>query len=148
MLITVDTSQPLSDLDRQVLQAVLADTWPPTKEAPATWTATGNWAAEEPAEEAPPAKKAPARRNRKVKAAPDPEPSPESAPSAPSAESADEPDEDAGPTKEDALAAATKLLGEGRMADVKSVLSNFGVKKVSDLKPSQYGDFIDSLEAL
>ena len=148
MLITVDTSQPLSDLDRQVLQAVLADTWPPTKEAPATWTASGGWAAEKPAEEPAekPAKKAPARRTRK--AAPDPEPSPESVPSAPSAESADEPDEDAGPTKEDALAAATKLLGEGRMADVKGVLSNFGVKKVSDLKPSQYGDFIDSLEAL
>src|SRR5690606_40460344 len=32
MLITVDTSQPLSDLDRQVLQAVLADTWPPRSE--------------------------------------------------------------------------------------------------------------------
>jgi len=140
MLITVDTSQPLSDLDRQVLQAVLADTWPPTKEAPAKAAPE----AEEPAEK--PAKKAPARRTRKT--APDPEPSPESAPSAPSAESADEPDEDAGPTKEDALAAATKLLGEGRMADVKGVLSNFGVKKVSDLKPSQYGDFIDSLEAL
>src|SRR5690606_1420275 len=115
-------------------------TWPPTKEAPAKAAPE----AEEPAEK--PAKKAPARRTRKT--APDPEPSPESAPSAPSAESADEPDEDAGPTKEDALAAATKPLGEGRMAAAKGGRSNCGVETGTARQPSQAGDFIDSLEAL
>lgn len=56
---------------------------------------------------------------------------------------ADEPD---GPTMEQAVERATELVGEGRAADVKGALANFGVKRVSELEESQIAEFLESLD--
>lgn len=66
----------------------------------------------------------------KAKAAPEPEPEEEST----------------GPTLQDAVDRATELVSDGRAADVKGALANFGVKRVSELEESQVAEFIEALE--
>lgn len=61
---------------------------------------------------------------------------------------APEPEEEAtsdGPSLDDAVARATELVAEGRAADVKGALANFGVKRVSELEESQVAEFLEAL---
>ena len=74
---------------------------------------------------------APAKSTRKAKAAPAPEPEPEEEPE--------------GNTLEDAVTRATELVAEGRAAEVKGALANFGVKRVSELEESQVEEFLAAL---
>ena len=136
--ITLALELPLSDHDRAVLSALatagLGDLPPaPVKKAPA---------------EAP-VKKAP------VKKAPAPEP----APAEPETEATEAPAEATeapaeapakgtdGPTVDDAVARAAALLSEGRADAVKAALASLDINRVSQLKPSQVGAFLEALDA-
>lgn len=125
MLITIDTSQPLSDLDRQVLEAYLSDTWPPSQPtAPA----------EEPVKEEP---KKPAPRKRAAKPAPEKEPEPEP-----------EPEDEAsdGPTLDDAVKAVRDAVSAGKKDDVKAALAEVGVKRASEMETTeQIAKFLEAL---
>lgn len=152
MIITVNTEHPISAVDQAVLRALLSDPWPAAPAAP-----------EEKAEEksdydkavdarvkaqAEPAK-APAKRTRKApaKVVEEPTPEPEAAPSAPTAPAAESADEEAtdGPSLEDAISLATKLVSEGKRPKVKEALASIGVGRVSQLKPEQVQAFIDAV---
>ena len=141
--ITLTLELPLSDHDRAVLSALatagLGELPPaPAKKAPAPEPAP----AEAPAKKAP-AKKAPA------KEAPEPEteaPAPAEAP-APEPET-EAPDRGTdGPTVDDAVARAASLLSEGRADAVKAALESLDINRVSQLKPSQVGAFLEALDA-
>ena len=141
--ITLTLELPLSDHDRAVLSALatagLGELPPaPAKKAPAPEPAP----AEAPAKKAP-AKKAPA------KEAPEPEteaPAPAEAP-APEPET-EAPDKGTdGPTVDDAVARAASLLSEGRADAVKAALESLDINRVSQLKPSQVGAFLEALDA-
>lgn len=136
--ITLTLELPLSDHDRAVLSALatagLGELPPaPAKKAPAP----------EPAPAEAPAKKAPAKK------APDPEteaPAPAEAP-APEPET-EAPDKGTdGPTVDDAVARAASLLSEGRADAVKAALASLDINRVSQLKPSQVGAFLEALDA-
>ena len=148
--ITLALELPLSDHDRAVLSALatagLGDLPPaPVKKAPA----------EAPVKKAP-VKKAP------VKKAPAPEP----APAEPETEATEAPAEATeapaeateapaeapakgtdGPTVDDAVARAAALLSEGRADAVKAALASLDINRVSQLKPSQVGAFLEALDA-
>jgi hypothetical protein len=47
---------------------------------------------------------------------------------------------------QDAIDKATELVGEGRAAEVKGALANFGVKRVGELDESQVAEFLEALE--
>ena len=136
--ITLTLELPLSDHDRAVLSALatagLGELLPaPAKKAPAP----------EPAPAEAPAKKAPAKK------APVPEP----APAEPETEAPAEPETEApakgtdGPTVDDAVARAASLLSEGRADSVKAALASLDINRVSQLKPSQVGAFLEALDA-
>ena len=136
--ITLTLELPLSDHDRAVLSALatagLGELPPaPAKKAPAP----------EPAPAEAPAKKAPAKK------APEPEteaPAPAEAP-APEPET-EAPDKGTdGPTVDDAVARAASLLSEGRADAVKAALESLDINRVSQLKPSQVGAFLEALDA-
>lgn len=136
--ITLTLELPLSDHDRAVLSALatagLGELPPaPAKKAPAP----------EPAPAEAPAKKAPAKK------APEPEteaPAPAEAP-APEPET-EAPDKGTdGPTVDDAVARAASLLSEGRADAVKAALASLDINRVSQLKPSQVGAFLEALDA-
>jgi hypothetical protein len=101
-------------------------TFDPTDEADVEYV-TSLLAGAEPEEAAPAAKP-----KGKAKAAPVEEPEEEEA-----AE---------GPTMQDAIDKATELVGEGRAAEVKGALANFGVKRVGELDESQVAEFLEALE--
>lgn len=127
MQIIINTEQPLSDEDRQVL-AVLAGT---------TVALAGEVGVAAPAKAAPAAKKAAA-----PKAAAKPAPAPEPEP-------ADDDDDLVGdaPTMADAVARATALVGAGEASRVKTALADLGVKKVSELKTDDdIAAFVTALE--
>lgn len=136
--ITLTLELPLSDHDRAVLSALatagLGELPPaPAKKAPAP----------EPAPAEAPAKKAPAKK------APEPEteaPAPAEAP-APEPET-EAPDKGTGgPTVDDAVARAASLLSAGRADAVKAALASLDINRVSQLKPSQVGAFLEALDA-
>lgn len=79
---------------------------------------------------APPAPK----KATKAKAAAAAEPEPE-----------EEPAEDGAATLEQAVERAQELVAEGRSAEVKGALTNFGVKRVSELEAGQFQEFLDLL---
>ena len=149
--ITLTIELPLSDRDRAVLSALatagLGDLSPaPVKKAP------------EPAPAEAPAKKAPAKKAPAKKApAPEtaPEPAPETAPEAPAETEAPAPEPETeapakgtdGPTVDDAVARAAALLSEGRADAVKAALASLDINRVSQLKPSQVGAFLEALDA-
>ena len=86
---------------------------------------------------------APKPRRRRSRAAAKPEPEPE-----PEVEAEDDEDDDllgGGPTMEDAVALATKLIDDDRAADVKAALASIGVKKVGELKGAGIAAFIEEL---
>ena len=142
--ITLTLELPLSDHDRAVLSALATAglgelPTAPAKKAPAP----------EPAPAEAPAKKAPAKK------APEPEteaPAPAEAP-APEPEPEPEPETEApdkgtdGPTVDDAVARAASLLSEGRADAVKAALASLDINRVSQLKPSQVGAFLEALDA-
>ena len=141
--ITLTLELPLSDHDRAVLSALatagLGELPPaPAKKAPAP----------EPAPAEAPAKKAPAKKAPAKKA-----PEPETEAPAPAEAPAPEPETEApdrgtdGPTVDDAVARAASLLSEGRADAVKAALASLDINRVSQLKPSQVGAFLEALDA-
>ena len=136
--ITLTLELPLSDHDRAVLSALatagLGELPPaPAKKAPDP----------EPAPAEAPAKKAPAKKA----------PEPETEAPAPAEAPAPEPETEApdrgtdGPTVDDAVARAASLLSEGRADAVKAALESLDINRVSQLKPSQVGAFLEALDA-
>jgi DNA-binding protein YbaB len=115
MQITIDTEN-LTSTDREILTLVLGEAIAAATTKPAP---------------AAPAKKAVA-----AKPAPEPEPEPE------------EEDLFGGedvPTMEDAVAAATKLVSEGKAADVKKALASVGAKRVSEVTEANLAKFVKAL---
>ncbi len=107
MIITIDTSLPLSETEKSALRMILIGGDPVTPaaaEAAPTWVPTP---------------------------APTPAPAPE-----PEADDA---------TMEDAVQLATKLVSEGKAAQVKEALRGVGAKRVSELKGDAIATFIASL---
>jgi hypothetical protein len=126
MQITINTAEPLSDVDVAVLRTLLGENAETPVSAPVA------------AKAAPAAKKAAPKAE---KAAPEPEPEDEP--------EADEPEEDLvgddGPTMEDAVALATKLVSSGQAAKVKAALGEVGAKKVSEIKAGDIATFVNAL---
>jgi hypothetical protein len=60
--------------------------------------------------------------------------------------SAAKPAESEGPTLEDAIARATKMVSEGQTAAVKAALSSVGAKRVSELEADKVPAFLDALD--
>ena len=118
MQITIDTSAPLSDLDKDFLKVLLGE----VNTAPTTTIVT------EPAKA--PRPKAPA------KPAPEPEPEPEE----------DLIGGDPEPTVEDAIAAATAAVNTGQRAVVMAALKSIGVDRVSNIPQSKVAAFLAGLE--
>lgn len=116
MHISIDTNEALSATDREILSLLMGGAPAPAVKA------------------APPAAKA------KAKAA-EPEPEPE----APAEEEEDLLGGGDEVTMEDAVAAATKLVSEGRAAEVKEALGKVGAKRVSEIKPGDLAAFVKSL---
>ena len=138
--ITLTLELPLSDHDRAVLSALatagLGELPPaPAKKAPAKKAPAKKAPAPEPAPAEAPKTEAPAE-------APATEPAPEA--EAP----AEAPDKGTdGPTVDDAVARAASLLSEGRADTVKAALASLDINRVSQLKPSQVGAFLEALDA-
>lgn len=100
-------------------------------------------AAATPAKAAPAAEK-PAAKATKAKPEPKAEPEPETGDDEPDATpSADE--EGDGPTMQDAVELATKLVSNGEAKRVKEALADAGAKRVSELKADKVADFIAAL---
>lgn len=119
MQITIDTNN-LSELDIAMLAFLAGNT-------------------EEAEDEVEPEAPAPAKAaTKKAAAKPKPEPAPE-------------PEEDLvggdGPTMQDAVAAATKLVSEGGAATVKTALAAVGAKRVSEMAEADIPAFMEALEA-
>lgn len=90
---------------------------------------------------APAAKPAPAKAAPAKAAKPAPAPVPE-------AEPEEEPEEDllgGGVTREDAVAAASKLVSENRAPEVKAALEKVGAKRVSEVPEAKLADFVKLL---
>ena len=82
-----------------------------------------------------------------VKKAPEPAPA-EPETEAPAEAPAEAPDKGTdGPTVDDAVARAASLLSEGRADAVKAALASLDINRVSQLKPSQVGAFLEALDA-
>lgn len=69
---------------------------------------------------------------------------------APKAEATPEPEAEEetstdGPTKEDAVALATKLVSNGEAAKVKAALGEVGAKKVSEIPEEKVAEFVAAL---
>lgn len=113
----------LSDLDRAVL-ALVANQGETVKSVVAL-----------EAEAPKPAPKPTAKPKPAPKPAPEPEP--------------DEDGDDEGAAEyslDDAVQVATKLVSKGKSSDVKAALTKLGVRRVSELKGGQIGEFIGSFE--
>lgn len=140
MIITIDTAQPLSQLDSQVLRVLGALSTAPASEA--AETAATPEAAPTPAK--PVSKKAvPAKKVAVKKPAPAPEPEPEE-------EEVDifgdaDDDTESEYTQEDCVARAGELVADGKALLVKKTLQGLGVAKISGLGADQYGEFIAAL---
>lgn len=148
--ITLTLELPLSDHDRAVLSALA--TAGLGELPPAPFKAGGYTPKPESVEEVgktKPAPKAKAKAKPAPKAKPEPveakpEPAPEPAPEAPT----EAPDKGTdGPTVDDAVARAASLLSEGRADAVKAALASLDINRVSQLKPSQVGAFLEALDA-
>jgi hypothetical protein len=125
MQITIPDTNELSELDRNVLAALLGVVSPVS--APVSQPKS------EPKAESKP---------KAEKAAPKAEKKPE-----PEADEDDNSDEgDDGPTMKDAVALATKLVSDGEASRVKAALSDLGAKRVSELKSADdIAAFINAL---
>ena len=133
---------------KSLVEAAQVQTLPAATPEPIVRTADKVLAAKAEAEAAkaaqePEAEEAPKPRRRRSRAAAKPEPEPE-----PEVEAEDDEDDDllgAGPTMEDAVALATKLIDDDRAADVKAALASVGVKKVGELRGDDIAAFIEEL---
>lgn len=127
-----NTAEPLTEQDRALLKALLGEE-------------TGSTPVSAPAAAAP-AKAAKKAAPKAEKAAPAPEPEPEDEPEADAEPEADEDlVGDDGPTMEDAVALATKLVSSGQAAKVKAALGEVGAKKVSEIKAGDIATFVNAL---
>jgi hypothetical protein len=117
MQITIPDTNELSELDRNVLAALLGNDVSPAS-APASQPKS-----EPKAESKPKAEKAAPKATKKPELEPEPEPG---------EEDGDSPDD--GLTMKDAVALATKLVSNGEASRVKAALSDLGAKRVSELK--------------
>lgn len=118
-------TEELTPLDRKVL-ALLAGVGDPAPEKAA---------APAPEKAASPAKKA--SPPKATAPAPAPVEEPESA--------AEEPAAGDAPTLDDAIAIATKMVSDGKSAQVKAALADVGAKRVSDIDADQIGAFLAAL---
>ena len=132
---------------KSLVEAAQVQTLPATTPEPIVRTADKVLAAKAEAEAAkaaqepePEAEEAPKPRRRRSRAAAKPEPEPE-----PEVEAEDDDLLGGGPTMEDAVALATKLIDDDRAADVKAALASVGVKKVGELKGAGIAAFIEEL---
>lgn len=125
MIITIDTTQPLSPEDRELIAAVIG-------------FATVEVAGPAPAAKATPAKKAAAPAK---KAAAKPAPASES-----DEDEEEEPEEDSAPTTKDALERATAVMDEHGAEPVRTALAAVKVQKVGQLKPTQVAKFLEALD--
>lgn len=117
MQITIPDTNELSELDRNVLAALLGNDVSPAS-APASQPKN-----DPKAESKPKAEKAAPKETKK----PEPEPDED--------DNSDEGDD--GPTMKDAVALATKLVSDGEASRVKAALSDLGAKRVSELKSAE-----------
>lgn len=117
MIINIDTTQELSELDLRVLRAL-----------------AGEEAVSKPKTAAAPTPKA--------KAAPAPE---KAAPKAEEPEEEEAAADEDAVTLDDAVAIATKLVSSGEAAKVKAALSELGAKRVSELSGDKIAKFVTAL---
>ena len=120
MILTIDTTQPMSDADQRVLSALLG-------------TALLADATAEPEPEPEPEEKKPRKRAAKKESEPEPEPEPEP----------EEPDIG----MDLAVSRATTLLAEGKSDTVKEALAVAGAKRVSELTEESVPKFLEALDA-
>ena len=138
MYLSIEDTNDLTALDLAVLRTILGD------------GAKGGTSRPEPTPE--PAKVEPAKPKAKAKAKPaaketqaaagdfaDEAPTP-AAPEAPAPA-----EEDEGPSREDAVALATKMISSGKAPAVKEALSGLGVARVGELSDEQVAEFIKAL---
>ena len=141
--ITLTLELPLSDHDRAVLSALatagLGDLPPaPVRAGGHTPKPESVEDVAAPKTEAKPAPKAKAK----------PAPAKDEAPATDEAPAKPEPVEDApGTSVDDAVARAAALLSEGKAEQVKAALASLDINRVSQLKPSQVGAFLEALDA-
>lgn len=141
MYLSIEDTNDLTALDLAVLRTILDD------------GAKGGIPRPEPAKAEPtpePAKAEPAKPKAKAKPAAketqaaaedfaDEAPTP-AAPEAPAPA-----EEDEGPSREDAVALATKMISNGKAPAVKEALSGLGVARVGELSDEQVAEFIKAL---
>lgn len=120
MHISIDTSEPLTETDKQILSVLSGGT---------------NAKAATPAPAAKKTAAAPAKTETKVA---DPEPEAEEDPST---------DEPAGHTKADLKALATKVVAAGDAKKVKAALESVGAGKISDVTDDQVDTVYAALSA-
>lgn len=134
MQIVINTENPLSETDKAALRALIGDSVETPVSAPAAAT---------------PAKAAKKAAPKAEKAAPEPEPEAEPEGNDNAGDDATDDGEDLvggdGPTMEDAVALATKLVSSGQAAKVKAALSEVGAKKVSEVKDEDIATFVNAL---
>ena len=115
MILTIDTSTPLRDLDREILRGLLGEnTQPAATPAPA-------------AEPTPEPKKAAAKKTKATE---------------PKAETPTD-----GPSLQDAVDAAAKLVSAGKTAEVRAALNAVGARRVSEVAADSVQAFLDALTA-
>lgn len=119
MHISIDTTEPLSDTDKQILSVLSGGAVAP---APA------------PVEKAA----APAKKAAAPKATPKAEEPAED-------DTAGDDSGDGGATLEEAVALATKMVSNGEAAKVKAALGEVGAKKVSEIPEDKVDEFIAAL---
>lgn len=143
MILTIDTTAPLSHVDVHILHALLQGNPDPI---------VGQVIQEPtaPAAKPVPQKTPPAPKKATPPPVPQEEvPAPEPAASAPSApspdEAAEEDDAEDAPTMDDAVTRATVLVSQGKAAAVKAALAVAGAKRVSELKGTQIAAFLQAL---
>lgn len=127
MQITINTEQELSALDLRVLRALAGDNAEEAVSKPA-----------KPA--AAPAKATAAPKAEKAAKKPEPDEDEDT-----TEEGDGDEDEAKGPTLQDAVALATKLVSGGKAKEVKAALTELGAKRVSELDEDSIPQFIDKL---
>ena len=132
MNITIQIDGELTDADKAILRAIAGD-------APAAPGAMPSIGEAEPVIKDKPAPKKPGPK-------PKPKPVKEEAPE-PEKEEKPEPEEDTAEANivEQAVARAAELLQSGGVNQVKEVLAEIGVSRVSQLKPAQAEEFLKKL---
>lgn len=80
--------------------------------------------------------------------APKPEPTPEPTPTAPEPKPEPKPEPTAEVTLDDVRAVCVKAGAKGKAPAVRAILAGYAVERISELKPEQYKEFKEKVEAL